>query len=71
MEAITIEIINPKALQLIKGMQDLNLIKITVEPSSNIQAYLKKMRSNSGKSPDLEEITKIVEEVRSERYAQN
>jgi len=42
MEAFKIEILNPKALQLIKGMQDLNLIKITDEPVSNLQSYLKK-----------------------------
>jgi hypothetical protein len=68
MEAITIEILNKKALQLIKGMEDLKLIKITEEPASKVQAYLKKMRKNSKTAPDLNEITKLVEEVRSERY---
>lgn len=29
MEAFKIEILNPKAMQLIKGMLDLNLIKIS------------------------------------------
>lgn len=50
-------------------MQELNLIKITEEPVSKIKAYLKKMRQFSASSPGLEEITKIVEEVRQERYA--
>ena len=59
---------NPKALQLIKGMQDLKLIKITDEPVSALKSYLKKMRQTSSPSPDLEEITKMVEEVRSKRY---
>ena len=69
MEALKIEILNPKALQLIKGMQDLKLIKVSDEPVSALKAYLKKMRRNSSDIPDLEEITKIVEDVREKRYA--
>ena len=69
MEALKIEILNPKALQLIKGMLDLNLIKVTNEPVSKLQSYLKKMRRNAASAPSLDEITKIVEEVRTERYA--
>jgi hypothetical protein len=69
MEALRIEILNQKALKLIKGMQELNLIKVTEEPASQVKAYLKKLRKNSKSSPSLEEITKIVEEVRAERYA--
>jgi len=69
MEALKIEILNPKALQLIKGMQDLKLIKITDEPVSALKQYLKKMRHNTSSAPELDEITKIVEEVRAKRYA--
>lgn len=69
MEALKIEILNPKALQLIKGMQDLKLIKISDEPASTLKVYLKKMRSKSLTAPNLEEITKMVEEVRAKRYA--
>ncbi len=69
MEALKIEILNPKALQLIKGMQELKLIKVSDDPVSSLKKYLKTMRSNSASAPKLEEITKIVEEVRSKRYA--
>ncbi|WP_301921106.1 hypothetical protein [Ferruginibacter sp.] len=69
MEALKIEILNPKALKLIKGMQELNLIKVSEEPASRLKIYLKKMRRNSPKAPNLEEITNIVEKVRSARYA--
>lgn len=69
MEALKIEILNPKALQLIKGMQELKLIKVSDEPISTLKAYLKKMRRNSASAPALDEITKIVEEVRAKRYA--
>jgi hypothetical protein len=69
MGVIKIEILNPKALQLIKGMQDLNLIKVSDEPTSSIHAYLKKMRKKANTAPFAEDIAKIVDEVRTKRYA--
>lgn len=69
MEALRIEILNQKAMKLIKGMQELNLIKVSEEPASKVKAYLKKMRRNAASAPGLDEITKIVEEVRAKRYA--
>ena len=69
MEALRIEILNQKAMKLIKGMQELDLIRVSEEPTSKVKAYLKKMRRNAASAPTLEEITKIVEEVRAERYA--
>ena len=68
MGSIKIEIINPKALKLIKGMQDLNLIKVSDEPVSKLKSYLKKMRKDAASAPSLDEITKIVEEVRTDRH---
>lgn len=50
-------------------MQDLKLIKISDERISTLKIYLKKMRSKSVTAPGLDEITKIVEEVRAKRYA--
>ena len=69
MDALKIEILNPKALQIIKGMQDLKLIKVKDEQASKLKKYLAKMRQKTAKTPDLEEITSVVEEVRSKRYA--
>lgn len=68
MEALKIEILNPKALQLIKGMQDLKLIKVNDEPISQLKTYLRKMRRNASSAPSLDEITAIVEDVRAKRY---
>lgn len=68
MEAYKLEILDPKALKLIKGMQDLNLIRVTKEPVNSVQLYLKKMRKKASIAPSLEEITSIVEKVRSKRY---
>lgn len=42
MEALKIEIVNPKVLQPAKEMEDVNLIKVTDEPIAKLQAYLKK-----------------------------
>jgi hypothetical protein len=68
MEALKIEILNPKALQLIKGMEDLKLNKVSEEPASKLKVYLKKMRRKSATAPSLDEITEIVEKVRAKRY---
>jgi hypothetical protein len=69
MQALKIEILNPKALQLIEGMENLNLIKVSDEPVSKLKNYLTKMRRNAASAPSLEEITSIVEEVGKDRYA--
>jgi hypothetical protein len=53
MEALKIEILNPKALQFI----------------SLLKAYLKKSRQNADKTLSFDEITNIVEDVRAKRYA--
>jgi hypothetical protein len=68
MEAIKIEILDPKALQLIKEMQDLKLIKVTDETVSKLKSYLKKMRKDCGSAPSLDEIAELVNEVRADRY---
>jgi hypothetical protein len=68
MEALRIEILNPKALQLLKGMQELNLIKVS-DSASELKKYLRKMRRHTRTSPPIEEITTIVEQVRKKRYA--
>lgn len=68
MEALKIEILNPKAMQIIKGMQELKLIKISEEPISTLKAYLKSTRRNAALAPTLNEITQIVEAVRAKRY---
>jgi hypothetical protein len=71
MEAITIEILNPKAKQLIKDLADLKLISIS-KPSKkedNLKSLLNKFRANNENAPSLEEITQEVEAVRKNRYA--
>jgi hypothetical protein len=70
MEAITIEIINPKVKNIIKDLAALKLINIgkPIRKNNELDAILKKLRSHDQKL-SLEEITKEVETVRAERYA--
>ncbi|MDQ6902016.1 MAG: putative toxin-antitoxin system toxin component, PIN family [Bacteroidota bacterium] len=71
MDALKIEIRNPKALQLIKECRISKLIRVSDEPVSALKTYLKKMRRNSSIVPGIDEITKIIEEVRAKCYAKN
>jgi hypothetical protein len=47
MEAIKIKILNPRALKLIKDMQELVLIRVSGDPGTKLKSYLKKMRKNA------------------------
>jgi len=68
METIRIDILNPKAKNLLEDLADLNLIKIRKEKKSDFSNFLKKLRSKSKEELSLDEITKEVENVRKSRY---
>ena len=69
METIKVEILNPKAKNILKGLADLNLIKIKKEQKKpDFTQLLAKLRKQSDTAPDLNEIAKEVESVRKERY---
>ncbi|MCK4630343.1 MAG: hypothetical protein KAT40_02810 [Bacteroidales bacterium] len=69
METLKIEILNPKAKNILKGLADLNLINIKREQKkSDFTSLLTKLRKQSDTAPNLNEITKEVESVRKERY---
>ncbi|OBX26332.1 hypothetical protein LX77_01254 [Gelidibacter algens] len=68
METLKIEILNPKARNLLKELADLNVIKITKEKNTtDFSALLKKMRTNKVEI-SLDDITSEVEQVRKARY---
>ena len=71
METLRVEILNPKAKILLKGLADLKLINIKTPktPEKNFVKLLKRLRSKAETAPSLEEITKEVEFVRQKRYA--
>jgi len=67
METIRVEILNPKAKNLLRELAELNLIKISKEEKSDFTQLLKKIRANSTDEISLEEITLEVEEIRKSR----
>jgi hypothetical protein len=71
MNSLKIDILNPKAVKLLEDLADLKLISIHTTQKSGFESVLKKLRSKSKSAPTLEEITKEVESVRSERYAKS
>ncbi|TCD07557.1 hypothetical protein EZ449_13505 [Pedobacter frigidisoli] len=71
MESMRIDILNPKAVRLLKDLAALNLITIQDTSKNSFAALLRKLRSKSKATPTLEEITKEVELVRSKRYAKS
>ena len=67
METINIQILNPKARQLLKSLVNLRLI--AVRPKASLSRLLKELRNNKYAAPSLKEITSEVESVRQARYA--
>ena len=68
MNTLRIDILNPKAIKLLKDLADLNLIAIQDDSKMDFSNTLKKLRSKAKSAPSLEEITKEVESVRGSRY---
>ena len=66
MEALNVQIINPKAKSVLLNMEEMNLIRIEVKPK--LSEILVKLRRNEVEVPTLEEITKEVESVRQKQY---
>ncbi|MCU0324140.1 MAG: hypothetical protein MUF45_02665 [Spirosomaceae bacterium] len=69
MNTMRIDILNPKAVRLLKDLADLNLIAIQDSPKNGFADVLKRLRSKVNSAPSLDEITKEVEIVRGKRYA--
>ena len=69
MNTMQIDIINPKAVKLLKDLADMNLIAIRDNSQNSFATVLKKLRSKNKNAPTPEEITQEVELVRSKRYA--
>ena len=71
MEALRVEILNPKVKTILKQLADLDLIAISKmeSPETELKNLLKKFRSKSKEAPTLDEITSEIEIVRAERYA--
>jgi len=68
METFRIEILNPKALRLLRDLADLELISINKTEPASFSGFLKSLRKKSSSVPSLDEISNEVEKIRSSRY---
>jgi biotin synthase-related radical SAM superfamily protein len=70
MEALKIEILNPKAKRILQSLEELNLIRISKpsESSKDVKQLLARLRSKKNVELSINEITTEVEEARAERY---
>ena len=69
MSVLTIDILNPKAEELLKNLADLQLIAMKDRKSNPFLQVIERFRKkNEANAPSLEEITKEVEKVRAQRY---
>ena len=66
MEALSVQIINPKVKSILLDLEEMNLIRIETKPT--LSEILAKLRRNESETPSLEEITEEVELVRQKRY---
>lgn len=72
MNTLQIDILNPKATKLLKMLADLDLISIRETKDDAFIKAISKIRAKAKKNPpSLDEITKEVEAVRTERYARS
>jgi hypothetical protein len=69
MDTLKINILNPKALNLLKDLADMDLISIQSNSKNAFEELLERLRSQSDSAPSLEEITREVEAERANRYA--
>ena len=70
MATLQIDILNPKAVNLLKDLADLNLIVIRNTSDDDFLSLVNKIRAKGKDSPlTLDEITHEVELVRANRYA--
>jgi len=69
MNTMRIDILNPKATQLLRELEALNLIAIQDTSQDSFAGVLEKLRTKFKSVPSIEEITTEVEIVRSKRYA--
>jgi len=74
METLQVDILNPKARKLLRELADQKLISIR-EPSYEgllkIMNKIAERAQNDPNAPTFEEITKEVELVRAQRYAES
>jgi hypothetical protein len=72
MNTMQIDILNPKAVKLLKDLADLNLISIRNSSDDGFLKLVNKIRTKAKDNPpSLDEITREVELVRASRHAKS
>ncbi|HVS92910.1 MAG TPA: hypothetical protein VHB54_08515 [Mucilaginibacter sp.] len=72
METLQIDILNPKAVKLLKDLADLELISIRNSSDDELLNIINKLRDKADQNrPGFDEISKEVEQVRKNRYARS
>ena len=72
MESYQVDILNPKAVKLLKNLAELKLISLSDPTTNSFLVAINKLRKTAASNaPTLEDITKEVEKVRANRHAQN
>ncbi|GHT23660.1 hypothetical protein AGMMS4957_15500 [Bacteroidia bacterium] len=77
MNTVSVDILNPKAFALLKGLEKLNMISIengkrVQKKENNLMNLIGAFRDEITEKPlSMEEITAEVESVRHERYVAN
>lgn len=68
-----VDVLNPKATQLLQDLADMNLIAIKQMDSDGFGQVIERLRLKAEQLgvPTMEEVTQEVEVVRVERYARN
>ena len=70
METLQIDILNPKAVKLLKDLAGLNVISIRNPSDDGFLDLVNKLRAKAKDSPPtLDEINEEVDQVRSERFS--
>ena len=71
MTTYQVDVLEPKAAQLLKDLADMNLIAIKQTNSDGFMDVIEQLRAKAEllQPPTVEEITEEVEAVRTERYA--
>ena len=68
METIKVDILNPEAKKALNDLVDRKLISIRSSAVNRFSEVLGKLRSEADSIPDLDEITREVEDARAMRY---
>jgi hypothetical protein len=66
MEALNVQIVNPKAKLLLLNLAEMNLIRVEAKPV--LSELLARLRRNEAELPAYDVITEEVELVRQKRY---